>query len=651
MVVVGAGHAGIEAALASARMGRKTLVVTLRFDKIGHLPCNCSIGGPAKGHIAREVDALGGQMGVTTDYTLTHLRKVGTGKGPAVQTTRAQVCKSAYPLFMRRVLESQPNLNLLEGQVETVLSEGGRVTGVKGRGSRVEKAETGALTLDPEPFTLPCSAVIITTGTFMNGLCHEGRKKTVAGRHGEQAVVSLSDFLKDLGVRMRRFKTGTTPRISFSSIDFEHTIVMPSEHDAGPMSFLHDAPMPTHDLLPTWQTHTVSRTHAFLSENLQQSAMYSGEIEGVGPRYCPSIEDKVVRFAEKDSHPIFLEQEEWDSESVYVQGFSSSMPADVQLAALKTIPGLASVEMIRPGYAVEYDMADPTQLTPTLMSKLMDGLFLAGQINGTSGYEEAAGQGIVAGINAARFVRVEPAVEFARSNSFIGVMVDDLVTKGVDDPYRMLTARAEHRLLLRHDNADKRLTPLAIELGIASDTRRERFEQKSALIENGLDSLRTNYVLEAHNEVIEDAGLSPVRGRASLFELLKRPGVDLAMIEGIAERCGLEVELPHKAPSPQFRYGSIEHTAREQIEIVAIYDGYLKRQEDEARRAGELDQMPIPRSFEFNNLKGLSYESVEKLTRVQPTTVGQASRVPGVRPADIALLIGHLRNGMARGAK
>lgn len=615
-------------------MGRKTLCVTLRLDTIGHLPCNCSIGGPAKGHIAREVDALGGQMGVTTDYTLTHLRKVGTGKGPAVQTTRAQVCKHDYPLFMQRVMREQENLTLLEGQVMTVMQQNGQVTGVTVNATNTNLHE------------IACKAVVITTGTFLNGLCHEGRKKTVAGRHGEQSVSSLSDFLRDIGTRQRRFKTGTTPRINISSINFSQTEVMPSEEDAGPMSFLHDNTFPKHSLLPTWQTRTTIETHQILRDKLHESAMFAGEIEGVGPRYCPSIEDKVVRFAEKSSHPIFLEQEEWNSESVYVQGFSSSMPADVQLEALRTIPGLENVVMTRPGYAVEYDMADPTQLTPILMSKLVAGLFLAGQINGTSGYEEAAGQGIVAGINAARYAQEEPEVYFPRSESFIGVMVDDLVTKGVDDPYRMLTARAEHRLLLRHDNADLRLTPLSIDLGLACELRAERFLSKSLLIANGLAAFKESYVTESQNETLAQYGVAPVRGRASLFELLKRPGMNYTKIESAAIGCGIEPLVFTQDECDG--YGSISYTTRQQIEIDAAYDGYLRRQEIEADRTKQLDSMPIPKLFDFNTLKGLSYESVEKFSRVRPITIGQASRIPGVRPADIALLIGHLRHSRER---
>lgn len=634
VVVVGAGHAGIEAALASARLGASTLCVTLRLDRIGHLPCNCSIGGPAKGHIAREVDALGGQMAVTTDHTLTHNRRVGTGKGPAVQTLRAQVCKKDYPVFMQKVMAGQEGLTLLEGQVLTVLESGGSITGI------VVAAGGSA-----ETQTIACRSVVVTTGTFLNGLCHEGATKTVAARHGDRAVSNLSDFLRDLGVRQRRFKTGTTPRIALSSIDLSKTLVMPSEPDAGPMSFLHDRTFETQDLQPTWQTHTTPQTHDILRENLHRSAMFSGQIEGVGPRYCPSVEDKVVRFADKESHPIFLEQEMWNDESIYVQGFSSSMPGDVQLAALKAIPGLEEVSMIRPGYAVEYDMADPLQLRPTLMSKLLTGLFLAGQINGTSGYEEAAGQGIVAGINAARFATGQSEIIFPRSQSFIGVMVDDLVTKGVEDPYRMLTARAEHRLHLRHDNADQRLTPLAIEIGLASPERADRFHRKMELLNTALNGLQQTSVYEAQSQAAESLGLGPVKNKIPLFELLKRPGSGLNLVVQLAG--DIEADAGWLARPDDPESGRLQTEVREQIEILAIYDGYLKRQQEEVAAAERLEGLQIPGGFDFGAVRGLSYESTEKLSRVQPATIGQAGRIPGVRPSDIALLIGWLRQKSA----
>jgi tRNA uridine 5-carboxymethylaminomethyl modification enzyme len=607
VIVIGAGHAGIEASLAAARMGRQTLCLTMRRDRIGHLPCNCSIGGPAKGHMAREVDALGGEMGVCTDHSMTHLRRVGTGKGPAIQTLRAHVCKDLYPRRMGETLAATANLTVQEGTCLSLWLEAGAVRGVI---AEVEGVAT----------RIEARAVVLTTGTFLNGLCHEGKKQTRAARHGEAPSLDLAACLRDLGVRMRRFKTGTTPRIAKDSIDFSLTPALESEENIGAMSFLHRRPHAKRPLLPCWQTRTTAHTHDLIRENLAESAMFSGQIEGIGPRYCPSIEDKVVRFADKDSHPIFLEQETWDGPEVYVQGVSTSLSAEVQIALLRTIPGLAGVEMLRPGYAVEYDMADPLQLTPALMSKLADGLFLAGQLNGTSGYEEAAAQGIVAGINAARFAQDEPAVHFSRRQSFLGVMIDDLVTKGVEDPYRMLTARAEYRLLLRHDNADERLTPLAREVGLCSDARWRRFSEKQEAIARGLTTL-------AETRVVPPEGTESV----TLAALLRRPEWTLNRVEALA---GVTV-----AEDPE---------VREQIALRGLYDGYIAQQNRLADRQAKLDDLRIPTEFAYGSVVSLSYETREKLTRIRPTTVGQAARVPGVRPTDIAILIGHLRPRRSR---
>lgn len=575
--------------------------------------------------MAREVDALGGQMGVTTDFALTHIRRVGTGKGPAVQTLRAHVCKILYPKLMQAVMGSTEGLTLIEGRVETVLTQGDRVVGVSvcnpdGRDLR----------------HLEAASVVLTTGTFLNGLCHQGSEKTVAARQGDQAVFGLSRFLADSGVRLRRFKTGTTPRVSLKSLQLDSLLHMESEDEAGALSFLHDRPKHARPLYGCWQTHTSATTHAVLAERLHESAMYSGQIEGVGPRYCPSIEDKIVRFADKDRHPIFLEIEEWDGDSVYVQGFSTSLPADAQLAALRTIEGMENVEVIRYGYAVEYDMADPTQLDATLMSKLIPGMFLAGQLNGTSGYEEAAAQGIVAGINAARYARNESPITFGRDQAFLGVMIDDLVTKGVEDPYRMLTARAEHRLILRHDNADQRLTPIARELGLADDTRWQRFEAKMSRVDDGLDQLRTFEVAGRHNNVLADLGHTPVTNKMTMFDLLKRPGFCL----NHARELAIAVDTPLEGVFAE----NPDHVreALDQVELTAKYDGYLQIQERVAGQQRKLDDIRIPDDLRYDALNGISYETIEKLSRLRPSNLGQASRIPGIRPTDIALLAGIL---------